>query len=114
MYSNQDRVEQILRVHQRVPITLRGRCLRIEHSENRPYTLTPRPSGAPLEFGKPLDPATSTDILEELKRTVPRWRGSYEPSRVIWVGRLPTSIPREALTNFWSRLGCVVEVRTCT
>ncbi|KAH9988611.1 hypothetical protein BJV77DRAFT_732077 [Russula vinacea] len=64
--------------------------------------------GAP-PFGKSLDPATSSTILEELKRTVPRWRGTQEPSRVLWIGRLST--PRW-LTNLWSRLGCVVEVRT--
>jgi hypothetical protein len=34
-------VEQILRIHQRVLIALRERCLRIERSENRPYSLSP-------------------------------------------------------------------------
>ncbi|KAH9177213.1 hypothetical protein EDB89DRAFT_1519523 [Lactarius sanguifluus] len=97
MYSSADRVEQILRSHTRIPITIRGESLRIA-----------------LELGKPLDPAESQTIIEELKQTVPRWRGSYEPSRVLWIGRLPSSFAREALSNFWSRLGCVVEVRPST
>jgi hypothetical protein len=115
MYSSNDRVEHILHIHRRVPITVRGQSLRIERTVNCPYGLSRGPSAenAP-ELGKPLDPATSTAIVEELKRTVPGWRGSYEPSRVLWIGRLPTNISRTALTNFWSRLGCVVEVRPCT
>ena len=114
LYSSEHRVEEVLRVHHRIPITVRGRSLRIERTENRPYSLSPATVGTPLELGKPLDAATSSAIVEELKRTVPKWRGSNVPSRVIWVGRLPTNISREALTNFWSRLGCVVEVRTST
>ncbi|KAH9054768.1 hypothetical protein EDB87DRAFT_1419965 [Lactarius vividus] len=111
MYSSADRVEHILRSHERIPITIRGENLRIERTVNRPYTLSPGSSDISLELGKPLDPAESQAIIEELKQTVPRWRGSYEPSRVLWVGRLPTNFTREALSNFWSRLGCVVEVR---
>lgn len=103
-----------MRLHQRMPITLRGRNLRIERSHNLPYSLSPGPSGDPLELGKPLEPETSSAILEELMRTVPRWRGTLGPSRVLWVGRLPNDISPAALTNFWSRLGCVVEVRTGT
>jgi hypothetical protein len=114
MYSSKNRVEELLRVHQRIPITLQGRILRIESSENRPYSLSPENRGNSLELGKPLDPITSSNIVKELKHTVPKWRGSYEPSRVIWIGRLPLNISREALANFWSRLGCVVDVRTCT
>ncbi|KAF8257906.1 hypothetical protein EI94DRAFT_1219986 [Lactarius quietus] len=111
IYSSDDRVEQILRSHRRIPTTVRGESLRIERTVNKPYTLTPGSSDIALELGKSLDPADSDAIIEELKQTVPRWRGSYEPSRVLWVGRLPSSVSSEALTNFWSRLGCVVEVR---
>jgi hypothetical protein len=114
VYSSEHRAEEVLRVHHRIPITVRGRSLRIECTENRPYSLSSASMGSPLEIGKPLDAATSSAIVEELRRTVPKWRGSNEPSRVIWIGRLPTNISREALTNFWSRLGCVVEVRTST
>ncbi|KAH9044961.1 hypothetical protein EDB83DRAFT_2406379 [Lactarius deliciosus] len=114
MYSSADRVEQILRSHTRIPITIRGESLRIERTVNRPYTLSPGSSDIALELGKPLDPAESRAIIEELKQTVPMWRGSYEPSRVLWIGRLPSSFTREALSNFWSRLGCVVEVRPST
>ncbi|KAH9970270.1 hypothetical protein BJV74DRAFT_867387 [Russula compacta] len=111
-YSSDDRVAEILRVHKRVPITLRGKSLRLERTVNRPYSLSPGPSGHSPELGKELDLATSRAIVEELKQTVPRWRGLYGPSRVLWIGRLPLNISRVALTNFWSRLGCVVEVRT--
>ncbi|KAI9461900.1 hypothetical protein BJY52DRAFT_163912 [Lactarius psammicola] len=114
MYSSNDRVEHILRSHRRIPITIRGESLRIERTVNRPYTLSPGSSDIALELGRPLDPAASQAILEELRQTVPGWRGSYEPSRVLWIGRLPSSVSREALTNFWSRLGCVVEVRPST
>jgi hypothetical protein len=38
--------------------------------------------GHPLGLGKPLDPATSNAIVEDLKRTVPMWRDLYEPLRV--------------------------------
>ena len=114
VYSSDDRVEQILRSHKRIPIKVQGENLRIERTTNRPYTLSPGSSDIALELGKPLDPAASDAILEELKQTVPKWRGSYEPSRVLWIGRLPTNMTKEALTNFWSRLGCVVEVRACS
>jgi hypothetical protein len=110
VYSSDDRVEQILCSHKRIPVTLHGIKLRIERTVNRPYYVS---SDLSLELGTQLDPAASEAIIEELKRTVPRWRGSYEPSRVLWIGRLPTNISQEALTNFWSRLGCVVEVRAC-
>ena len=108
MYSNKDRVEQILSIHQRVPITLRGKILRIERAESRPYGLPPGSLGNDLEQGKPPDPATCSAILEELTRTVSRFRGLHNPSRVLWIGRLPSDISRTALVNFWSQLGCVV------
>ncbi|KAI9507299.1 hypothetical protein F5148DRAFT_1206079, partial [Russula earlei] len=111
VYSSDDRVKLVLRVHQRVPITIRGCVLRIERALSRPYW-SPGASGYHLELGRPLEPAKSSAIIEELKRTVPKWRGSNEPSRVIWIGRLPMDVSRESLANFWSRLGCVVEVRT--
>jgi len=114
MYSSDDPVEHILRSHSRIPITVRGESLRIERTVNRPYTLSPGSSDVALELGRSLDPTASQAIIEELKQTVPRWRGSYEPSRVLWIGRLPSAVSREALTNFWSRLGCVVEVRPCS
>lgn len=114
MYSSKNRVEELLRVHQRIPITLEGRVLRIESTENRPYSLSHENQANSLELGKPLDPMTSSAIVEELKRTVPKWRGSNEPSRVIWIGRLPLNMSPKALANFWTRLGCVVDVRTCT
>ncbi len=85
----------------------------MERATDIPYSLDTEPSEHLPELGKPLDPAASSAVVEELKKTVPRWRGSYEPSRVLWVGRLPIDISRNVLTNFWSRLGCVVEVRTC-
>ncbi|KAH9954695.1 hypothetical protein BC827DRAFT_1272378 [Russula dissimulans] len=111
VYSSDDLVDHVLRVHQRVPLVVRGRTLRVERSRNRPYGVSPEHSDNPVELGKPLDPAASSAILEELKQTVPKWRGLYEPSRVLWIGRLPTDFSKEPLTNFWSRLGCVVEVR---
>ncbi len=42
---------------------------------------------------------------------MPKFRGSQNPSRVLWIGGLPRRISRTALTNFWSRLGCAVDVR---
>lgn len=65
------------------------------------------------EVAKPHDSATSSALVEELKKTVPGWKGTCEPSRVLWIGRLPHDISRKSLENFWSRLGCVVEVRVC-
>jgi hypothetical protein len=112
MYSSKERVEEVLRAHDRLPITMRRKALRIEHSENRPVILSNEPSDLALEMGKPLDPAESSAVVEELKETVRRWRGMCEPSRVLWIGRLPYNIDPEALTNFWSRLGCVIEVRS--
>jgi hypothetical protein len=101
VYSYKDRVEQILRVRQRIPITIRGLSLRIERTENQPpLRLVSWDLG--VELGKLLDPATSSAIVEELKRTVPRWRGLYEPLRVLWIGHLPTNISQAALTNFTS------------
>ena len=41
-------------------------------------------------------------------------RRRVEPSRVLWIGRLPKGISQAALTDPWSRLGYVVEVCTCT
>jgi hypothetical protein len=114
IYSNEDRVEDILSVHQQVPITVGGRTLRIERAENRPYRPSPGYLGDDLEFGKPLDPATSSAILKELTRMVSGFKGSHNPSRVLWIGGLPTRISRVALANFWSRVGCVVDVRPCT
>jgi hypothetical protein len=114
IYSNGNRVEETLSVRQRVPITVGGQTLRIERAKDRLYSMFPVSLGDALEFGKPLDPATSSGILKELTRTVSRFRGSHNPSRVLWIGGLPTRISRAALTNFWSRLGCVVYVRACT
>ena len=112
IYSNKNHVEEILRVHQQVPITVRGQILRIESSENRP-SLSPDSLGD-VELGKPLDPETCNAIVKELTQTVPGFRGTHGPSRVIWLGSLPIHISRPALTNFWSRLGCVVDVRSST
>ena len=70
--------------------------------------------GYSLELGILFDPATSSAIIEELKRTVTKWRGSYELLRVVWIGWLPTNISLTALANFRSRVGYIVEVRTCT
>jgi len=110
VYSSDDRVEDILRVHERVPITFRGQSLRIERTKNRPHNLS---TDSEEEHLRELEKPASSALVEELKRTVPGWKGSCGPSRVLWVGRLPSDMPREALTNFWSRLGCVIEVRTC-
>jgi hypothetical protein len=114
MYSSNDRAEDVLRAHERLPITIRRRQLRIECTPNRPYTPSNDSSAYRLELGKPLDPEESSALVEELKKSVPRWKGLYEPSRVLWIGRLPSKFDRGALINFWSRLGCVVEVRTST
>jgi hypothetical protein len=114
IFSNEDRVKDILIVHRRVPITVRGQTLRIERPVDRPHSLFPGTLADALELGKPLDPATSSAILEELTRTVPKFNGLHSPSRVLWIGALPRSISQTALTNFWSRLGCVVEVRAST
>ena len=113
VYSSDDPVENLLRVHERVPITFRGQPLRIERSMSRPHTVSTEEEEEVLEFAKPYDPATSSALIEELKRTVPGWKGTCEPSRVLWIGRLPHDISRDAIANFWSRLGCVVEVRRC-
>jgi hypothetical protein len=51
MYSSKVLVEQILRVHQRVPNTLQG-TLRMEHTESCPSISS---LGYFLEHGKPLD-----------------------------------------------------------
>jgi hypothetical protein len=88
MDSSEDHVKQILRVHQRAPITL-GQSLHIERTGILAHSLVlmsleARPSG-PWE---PLDPAaTSSAILHE-----PRQCQVDEPSRVLWIGRLPTDI----------------------
>jgi hypothetical protein len=114
MYSSDDRVEDVLSAHERLPIAVGRHTLRIERTSNRPYVPSDEPSAYTLDLGKPLDPAESSAVVKELKETVPRWRGSSEPSRVLWIGRLPWNMDRAPLTNFWSRLGCVVEVRTST
>jgi hypothetical protein len=111
IYSNEDRVKEILIVHQRVPITVRGQTLRIERPVDRPYSLSPGTLADALELGKPPDPATSSAILEGLTRTVSRFKGLHNQSRVLWIGALPRRISQTALTNFWSR---VVEVPTST
>ena len=59
LYLNEDRIKEILRFHRRVPITVRGRTLRIERAVDRQYSLSPGPVGDALDLGKPLDPATS-------------------------------------------------------
>ena len=59
---------------------------------NRTYTLSPGSPDLALELRKSLDPAASEAIIEELRQTVPRWGGLYEPSRVLWIGRLPSSV----------------------
>ena len=41
--------------------------------------------GYSLELGILFDPATSSAIIEELKWTVTKWRGSYELLRVVWI-----------------------------
>jgi hypothetical protein len=111
----EDRVQQLLSVHQQVPITVRGRTLRIERAENRPYDLSSSPGSSrhPLELGKPPDLAISSTTLKELTRTVPRFRGSHEPSRILWIDLLPTNISRTAL-KFLEPNGCIVDIRSCT
>jgi len=114
IFSNEDHVEQILNVHQRVPITVRGRTLRIEHAEFCPWTLSPSSLGDALESEKPPDPATCSSILKGLTQTVPRFRGLHNPSRVFWIGSVACkylSDSSQPLTNFSSRLGCVVDIR---
>jgi hypothetical protein len=114
MYSSDDRAEDVLRAHDRLPVSIRRKALRVERTDNRPYILSNESEDFTLETGKPLDPAESGAISKELKETVRKWRGSCEPSRVVWIGRLPYNVDQDALTNFWSRLGCVVEVRQST
>jgi hypothetical protein len=106
MDSSEDHVKQILRVHQRAPITL-GQSLHIERTGILPHslvlmTLEARPSG-PWE---PLDPAaTSSAILHEPRqcpggRAIARhldWSAAYGY--------------RVAFANFWCRHGRSVEVR---
>jgi hypothetical protein len=60
LFSYKDRVEKILRVHQRIPITVRGRRSNMERTENRPYGL----SRNLLELGKPLDSVTYSAIVK--------------------------------------------------
>lgn len=88
--------------------------LRIERPENTLYSMYPGPLADTLELGKQLDPATASETLKDLKRWVTKFRGSRDPSRVVWIGGLPYGISPSALTNFWSRLGCVVDVRAST
>jgi hypothetical protein len=114
LYSSDDQVEQILGSHKRIPFSVRGQNVRIDHSMNQPYALPPGPSDVATERGTSVDPAASKAIIEELKKTVPKWTGTCAPSRVLRIGGLPLTISREALTNFWGRLGCVVEVHTRT
>ena len=111
VYPNKDHVERTLKDHHHNPIILQGRSLRIELAKNNPYSLTPGFSGDDLRLAEQIDPVTRGGIIKQLTRTVPKFRGSHDPSRVLWVGRLPVAITPTALTNFWSRLGCVVEVR---
>ncbi len=94
IFSNEDCVEQILRIHQRVLITLQGRTLCIECAVNRPYSLNSRSSGNALELGQTLDLATCRAILKELIGTVPSFRvqTSYCASSGLVAGRLPTDI----------------------
>ena len=85
IYSNKDSIEEILSVHQRAPITVGGRIPRIQRAENRPSSPSTGPLGDAVELGKPLDPATSSAIFKELTQTVPRFRDSHKPSRVLWI-----------------------------
>lgn len=101
LYSSDDRVEQILGSHS-IPVAVRGQNLRIERTMNRPYPMVPGSSDVALELGKSLAPAASDANIEERKQTVPKWRGTCVPSRVLWNGGLPMRMSREALTNFWS------------
>ena len=87
-----DRVEELLSVPQRVSITIRGRTLCIERTENRSYSLSPGSGSLGDILG--LDLATSSAILKELTGTVSRYRGSHNPSRVLWIGWRPTLISR--------------------
>lgn len=112
IYSDKDRVGEILRVHKRVPITVLGQNLRVELAEKHSQSLSVGILADALERGKPLDSATSSAIVEELTQTVSRFRGLQNPSRVLWIGGLPRTISETHLANFWSRLGCVVDVRT--
>ncbi|KAH9988609.1 hypothetical protein BJV77DRAFT_1069963 [Russula vinacea] len=65
--------------------------IRSEHTENRPYGLSSGSLGDPPGAWEPLDSTTSRATVNELKRTVLRWRSSR-------------------LSNFRSRPGRVVEV----
>ena len=49
IYSDEDCVEQILSIHQQVPITVRVRTLRIERVVNRPYSISSGTSGNAVE-----------------------------------------------------------------
>jgi hypothetical protein len=91
MDPSEDRVEHILRAHQRVPYNLQGHCrYRIEYTGNLPHSSSLGSSGHyPPDLVKPFEPATSFAILNEPRQVVPIWRGLLEPSRVLWIGRLP-------------------------
>jgi hypothetical protein len=60
VYSNGNRVDELSLVHQRISITLRGRSLRIERTENLPRSLYPGPLRYLLELWNLLDPAKQT------------------------------------------------------
>ena len=65
MYSNEEHVKEISNVHRLVPITVRGRTLRIGRVEFCPYTMSPSSLGGDaLEFKKPPHPATCSSILK--------------------------------------------------
>jgi hypothetical protein len=90
-------------IHQRVPITVQGRTLRIEHAANCPYSLSSGFSGNALELRKSLDPVTCSAILKELTRCPRYCKNSHKCSELVGCLRI-------SLANFWSRLG-YVEVR---
>ncbi|KAI0270387.1 hypothetical protein BC834DRAFT_861094 [Gloeopeniophorella convolvens] len=112
LYSSPERVDEILAVHARSPVSLHGQRLRIERSTNRPYSPRLPSAEAVTELEPPMSAAEARDTIDELRRTVPGWRGAYAPSRVLWIGRLPRAMPADALAAFWARLGTVVDVRT--
>jgi hypothetical protein len=84
---------QVFSVHHRIPITDWGKTLRIKRTENLPSSLSPGYLVDALSFGnhliRRLVVPSSRSSESALTRTVSRFRGSHNPSRVNRIDWLP-------------------------
>ena len=89
------------------------RSLHIERSENRPYSLFPGTSGYPWSLKTRLTRCRQAQSSMISSGQCPY--GDVAQAIECAPDRSPaTDISQAALTNFWSRLGYLVEVRICT